>query len=142
MSLSRSTDLSTKTLASPGLRASGDTAPILPPTRRGCAKKRFCNDPTPYGFSRVWALCNGIVVSILLATPLFNANQLRIRIDRRPASGSGSPTPQVAGTGSYPLEWISNCPGANSKDGTTPGGMAEAESTAWYAQSRRCAVSG
>ena len=31
------------------------------------------------------ALRNGIAVSILLAIPLCNANQLRIRIDRRPS---------------------------------------------------------
>ena len=38
------------------------------------------------------------------------------------ASGARGPTPQVAGTGSYPLEWISNDPGSNLEGGTTRGG--------------------
>ena len=42
------------------------------------------------------------------------------------ATGAGSQTPQVAGTGSYPLEWTSNGPESNSEGGTTRGGKSVA----------------
>ena len=38
------------------------------------------------------------------------------------ASGTGSQTLQVTGTGSYPLEWTSNGPGSNLEGGATRGG--------------------
>ena len=41
------------------------------------------------------------------------------------AAGARGPTPQVAGTGFYLLEWTSNGPGSNNLEGgTTRGGMA------------------
>ena len=41
------------------------------------------------------------------------------------ASGARGPTPQVAGTGSYPLEWTLNGPGSNLEGGATRGGRSE-----------------
>ena len=36
-------------------------------------------------------------------------------------SGVRGQTPQVSGTGSYPMEWTSNGPGSNLEGGTTRG---------------------
>ena len=40
--------------------------------------------------------------------------------------GARGPTPQVAGTGSYPLEWTSKGPGSNLNGGTIPEGRSPA----------------
>ena len=37
-------------------------------------------------------------------------------------STTSSQTPQITGTGSYPLEWTSNGPGSNLEGGATRGG--------------------
>ena len=42
-------------------------------------------------------------------------------------AGARGPTPQVAGTGSYPLEWTSKGPGSNLEGGLVGGGRSKSE---------------